>query len=89
MFQVHDYDKGFNFWQLKKSLLYTLLQAAKAIKGGVLALKGQLIKGSGYLVSAKGKLIATGGEAVTNYGKHLASTAMLLNHPHSAPSGNS
>jgi hypothetical protein len=41
---------------LKKSILNTLLQAVKAIAGGVTSLKGQLIKGSGYLVSAKGKV---------------------------------
>lgn len=34
----------------------TLLQAVKAIAGGITALKGQLIKGSGYLVSASGKV---------------------------------
>lgn len=48
--------KSFDGWSLKKSILNTLLQAVKAIAGGVTSLKGQLIKGSGYLVSAKGKV---------------------------------
>ncbi|KAJ8985637.1 hypothetical protein NQ317_015133 [Molorchus minor] len=52
--------KSFDFWTLKKSILNTLLQAVKAIKGGVIAVKGQLIKGSGHLISAKGKLVKYG-----------------------------
>ncbi|KAK4880931.1 hypothetical protein RN001_004250 [Aquatica leii] len=85
----HD-DKNFNFWDLQKSIFHTLLQAAKAIKGGLLAIKGQLIKGSGYVISAKGKLISAKGEAITNIGKHIASSAKLAPHSHghySAPSG--
>lgn len=74
---------SFDFWALKKSILNTLLQAAKAIKGGLIALKGQLIKGSGSLISAKGKLIRSKGEAITTIGKHIASSAILA---HSTPS---
>lgn len=48
--------EGFDGWSLKKSIMNTLLQAVKAIAGGITALKGQLIKGSGYLVSASGKV---------------------------------
>ena len=48
--------KSFDGWQLKKTILNTLLQAVKAIAGGVTQLKGQLIKGSGYLVSSGGKV---------------------------------
>lgn len=48
--------KGFDGWSLKKSILNTLLQAVKAIAGGVTTLQGQLIKGSGYLVTQKGKV---------------------------------
>ncbi|CAH0552739.1 unnamed protein product [Brassicogethes aeneus] len=84
----HDYHvpetydhKSFDFWSLKKSILNTLLQAVKAIKGGVIAIKGQLIKGSGYLISAKGKLISTKGESITNLGKNIASSAILIPHP--------
>lgn len=58
------------------------MQAAKAIKGGLLAVKGQLIKGSGYLISAKGKLISAKGDAITNLGKHIATSAVLSPHPH-------
>lgn len=74
---------SFDFWALKKSILSTLFQAAKAIKGGLIALKGQLIKGGGSLISAKGKLIRSKGEAITTIGKQLASSAILT---HSAPS---
>ncbi|KAF5298680.1 hypothetical protein FQR65_LT09660 [Abscondita terminalis] len=83
-------DKTFNFWDLQKSIFHTLFQAAKAIKGGLLAIKGQLIKGSGYVISAKGKLITAKGEAITNIGKHIASSAVLVPRPHAhhtAPSG--
>lgn len=48
--------KAFDGWSLKKSILNTLLQAVKAIAGGVTTLQGQLIKGSGYLVTQKGKV---------------------------------
>lgn len=48
--------KQFDGWSLKQSILNTLLQAVKAIAGGVTTLKGQLIKGSGYLVTQKGKV---------------------------------
>jgi hypothetical protein len=48
--------KGFDGWSLKKSIINTLLQAVKAIAGGVTTLKGQLIKGSGYVVQQKGKV---------------------------------
>lgn len=48
--------KSFDGWSLKKSILNTLLQAVKAIAGGITTLKGQLIKGSGYLVSGGGKV---------------------------------
>ncbi|RZC33035.1 hypothetical protein BDFB_006808 [Asbolus verrucosus] len=78
--------KSFDFWSLKKSILNTLLQAVKAIKGGVIAIKGQLIKGSGYLISAKGKLISAKGEAITDLGKKIATSA-VLSHPHQGYSG--
>jgi hypothetical protein len=48
--------KSFDGWTLKKSILNTLLQAVKAIAGGVTSLSGQGIKASGYLVSQKGKV---------------------------------
>lgn len=75
-FQTHEH-KTFDFWSLKKSIFNTLLQAVKAIKGGVIAIKGQLIKGGGHLISAKGKLISAKGEAITNLGKHIVSNAIL------------
>ena len=65
-------------WQLKKSVLNTLLQAVKAIKGGVLAIKGQLIKGSGYIVSGGGKLISASGDKVSGLGKQIISNAILV-----------
>ncbi|KAG5674150.1 hypothetical protein PVAND_004134 [Polypedilum vanderplanki] len=73
----HD-SKGFDGWSLKKSILNTLLQAVKAIAGGVTTLKGQLIKGSGYVVEQKGKLIQSGGEQVSNAGKSIIHNAHLV-----------
>lgn len=71
---------SFDFWTLKKSIFNTLLQAAKAIKGGIIALKGQLIKGSGSLISAKGKLIRAKGEALSSIGKNIVSSATYSGH---------
>jgi hypothetical protein len=73
----HD-TKGFDGWQLKKSILNTLFQAVKAITGGVTTLGGQLIKGSGYAVSAKGKLIQAGGDAVSGAGQQIINSAHLI-----------
>ncbi|CAO1434077.1 unnamed protein product [Diamesa serratosioi] len=70
--------EGFDGWSLKKSIMNTLLQAVKAIAGGITALKGQLIKGSGYLVSASGKVLASGGDSVTNAGKNIIESAHLV-----------
>ncbi|KAF2881600.1 hypothetical protein ILUMI_24575 [Ignelater luminosus] len=78
----HEEEKSFDFWDLQKSILNTLLQAVKAIKGGLIAIKGHLIKGGGYIISAKGKLISAKGEAITNLGKHIASSAHLIPHKH-------
>lgn len=49
----------------------------KAITGGVIALKGQIIKVKGHLVSAKGALLQTKGEAISNFGRHIATKALL------------
>ncbi|XP_076162809.1 uncharacterized protein LOC143144366 isoform X2 [Ptiloglossa arizonensis] len=74
--QVYSYgDKAFDVWDFKKAIVSTLMQAVKAISGGVIALKGQLIKGSGYLVSSKGKIIATTGDAITSLGRNIAKSA--------------
>lgn len=59
----------------------TLIQAVKAIGGGVLALKGQLIKGSGFLVSTKGRIISSAGDAITGLGKSLAASAVVQPPP--------
>ncbi|CAH1730317.1 unnamed protein product [Chironomus riparius] len=88
----HDYDehhdtKAFDGWSLKKSILNTLLQAVKAIAGGVTTLQGQLIKGSGYLVTQKGKLIQSGGDAVSNAGKNIVASAHLIKPEHDAGHG--
>ncbi|KDR17072.1 hypothetical protein L798_08753 [Zootermopsis nevadensis] len=84
--------KSFDIWAFKKALLSTLLQAAKAIKGGLIAIKGQIIKAKGHFLSAKGRYISAKGEAISNFGKQVASTALNLDaakehspHP-SAPS---
>nr|XP_037868896.1 uncharacterized protein LOC101736774 isoform X1 [Bombyx mori] len=67
----------YDFLGLKKSILYTLFQAVKAITGGVTILKGQLIKGGGALASTLGKVIAVKGDAVSNLGKKIVSSAAL------------
>ncbi|XP_073978654.1 uncharacterized protein [Rhodnius prolixus] len=72
------YDKKeFSLWTFKKAILNAILQAIKAITGGVIALNGQLIKVKGHLVAAKGKLLETKGDAITEFGKHLATKALL------------
>ncbi|KAL1506146.1 hypothetical protein ABEB36_005563 [Hypothenemus hampei] len=82
-----DEDKHIDTWDIKKSVLNTLLQAVKAIKGGVLAIKGQLIKGSGYVVAGSGKLLAAGGDKVTSLGKNILSNVVLVHpgHEHYVP----
>ncbi|XP_034829642.1 uncharacterized protein [Maniola hyperantus] len=66
-----------DYWGLKKSILYTLFQAVKAITGGVTILKGQLIKGGGALAATLGKVISSKGDAVSNIGKKIVSSAAL------------
>ena len=60
-----------------------MLQAAKAIKGGAIALSGQLLKAKGHLIAAKGKLLASKGEQINHLGRDLAAKA-LLHSPHAA-----
>jgi ribosomal protein S4 len=83
--------KSFDFWTFKKALLSTLLQAVKAIKGGIIAIKGQIIKAKGHLLSTKGRIISAKGEAISNFGKQLANTALNLDAPKtsSAPTASS
>ncbi|XP_044757873.1 uncharacterized protein LOC123316029 [Coccinella septempunctata] len=81
-YSYHPYpvqEKPDPFW-MKKAVLNTLLQAVKAIKGGVLALKGQLIKGGGYLLVGGGKLVKAKGEVITNLGKKIAKSAFRDMH---------
>ena len=73
--------ESFNIWDFKRAILNTLIQAVKAIGGGVLALKGQLIKGSGFLVSTKGRIISSAGEAISGLGKNLAASALVQPPP--------
>lgn len=70
-------EKTFDVWDFKKAILNTVIQALKAISGGVLALKGQLIKGGGFLVSTKGKIISTTGDAISSLGRHIAASAVI------------
>ncbi|XP_076278676.1 uncharacterized protein LOC143208283 [Lasioglossum baleicum] len=73
---AHPYvKKEFSVWDFKKAIISTLMQAVKAISGGVIALKGQLIKGGGYLVSSKGKMIAKAGDVITSLGTNIAKNA--------------
>jgi hypothetical protein len=77
--------KTFDIWAFKKALFGTLLQAVKAIKGGLLALKGQIIKAKGVFLTKKGHFISAKGEALSNFGKHVASTALNLDESKSVP----
>jgi hypothetical protein len=77
--------KSFDIWAFKKALLSTLLQAVKAIKGGLIAIKGQIIKAKGHLLTKKGHFISAKGEAISNFGKHLASTALNLDGSKNVP----
>ncbi|KAI4501831.1 hypothetical protein M0802_003166 [Mischocyttarus mexicanus] len=70
-------EKTFDVWDFKKAILNTVIQALKAISGGVLALKGQLIKGGGFLVSTKGKIISTTGDAISSLGRNIAASAVV------------
>ncbi|XP_025204875.1 uncharacterized protein LOC112601447 [Melanaphis sacchari] len=75
--------KSFNLWGIKKAIMSSVFQAAKAITGGVIALKGQLIKAKGHAVVAKGKLMQTKGEAISNFGKTIATHAFDVHQePH-------
>lgn len=76
--------KAFDIWAFKKAILNTLLQAVKAIKGGVIALGGQIIKAKGHLISTKGNIIATKGEALSDFGRHIAANALLQPSPAAA-----
>ncbi|XP_063823970.1 uncharacterized protein LOC135073739 isoform X3 [Ostrinia nubilalis] len=76
-YSYEPHDEKYDYWGLKKSILYTLFQAVKAITGGVTILKGQLIKGGGALASTLGKVIAVKGDAVSNLGKKIVSSAAL------------
>lgn len=67
--------KLFDIWAVKKKILGTLFQAAKALKGGVLAVKGKIIQGGGAIISTKGKILSHGGEAITKLGKSLIHSA--------------
>ncbi|XP_054290149.1 uncharacterized protein LOC129005317 [Macrosteles quadrilineatus] len=69
--------KAFSLWSFKKAIFSTLLQAIKAITGGVIALKGQIIKVKGHLIAAKGHLLQTKGEAISDFGRHIATKALL------------
>ncbi|XP_073942693.1 uncharacterized protein isoform X3 [Choristoneura fumiferana] len=85
-YSYEPHDSKVDFWGLKKSILYTLLQAVKAITGGVTILKGQLIKGGGHLAATLGKVISVKGEAVSNFGKKIVSSAALSHKkPSAAP----
>ncbi|XP_065216271.1 uncharacterized protein LOC135842645 [Planococcus citri] len=84
----HTYDyphpppvKPFDWWSFKKTILASLLQAVKAITGGVIALNGQLVKVKGHLLAAKGALLSTKGDSITNFGKHLATNAFGHHQP--------
>nr|XP_018909692.1 PREDICTED: uncharacterized protein LOC109038890 isoform X1 [Bemisia tabaci] len=68
--------KSFNLLGFKKAIFGTLLQAVKAITGGVIALKGQLIKVTGHIAATKGKVLATKGDVISELGRHIASKAL-------------
>ncbi|XP_052749374.1 integumentary mucin C.1 [Galleria mellonella] len=77
-YSYEPHEEKYDYWGLKKSILYTLFQAVKAITGGVTILKGQLIKGGGALASTLGKVISVKGDAVSHLGKKIVSSAALV-----------
>lgn len=81
------YEKPFGPWDFKTAIFGTLIQALKAIGGGVLALKGQIVKGSGFLLAAKSKVLGKTGDVITSFGKQLASSAVLKPYPAPIPDG--
>ncbi|KPJ08385.1 hypothetical protein RR48_12138 [Papilio machaon] len=76
-YSYEPHDEKVDYWGLKKSILYTLFQAVKAITGGVTILKGQLIKGGGALAASLGRVISSKGDVVSNIGKKIVSSAAL------------
>ncbi|KOX71935.1 hypothetical protein WN51_03212, partial [Melipona quadrifasciata] len=81
--QVYSYsDKAFDVWDFKKAIISTLMQAVKAITGGVIALKGQLLKGGAYLIASKTKFITKTGDAITALGTNIVKNAA---HPYAQP----
>ncbi|KAM3961007.1 uncharacterized protein ACR2FA_004955 [Aphomia sociella] len=83
-YSYEPHEEKYDYWGLKKSILYTLFQAVKAITGGVTILKGQLIKGGGALAGTLGKIISVKGDAVSNIGKKIVSSAALVEKKPSA-----
>lgn len=65
----------------RSSLLGVLMQAVRAITGGVIALKGQLVRVKGQLISAKGNIISASGEALSQFGRNIASNALRPTPP--------
>ncbi|XP_045494364.1 uncharacterized protein LOC123693350 isoform X2 [Colias croceus] len=83
-YSYEPHEEKYDYVGLKKSILYTLFQAVKAITGGVTILKGQLIKGGGALAATLGKVISSKGDAVSNLGRKIVSSAALSEkRPHS------
>ncbi|XP_047526280.1 uncharacterized protein LOC125063739 isoform X2 [Pieris napi] len=83
-YSYEPHEEKYDYVGLKKSILYTLFQAVKAITGGVTILKGQLIKGGGALAATLGKVISGKGDAVSNFGRKIvASAALSEKKPHS------
>jgi hypothetical protein len=73
---VVQHGKSLDLWGFKKAILATLVQAVKAITGGVIALKGELVKAKGNIVATKGAIIKTKGEAISQFGRNLATKAI-------------
>lgn len=72
--------KPFDWYGFKKTILASLLQAVKAITGGVIALNGQLVKVKGHLLAAKAHLLSTKGDSITAFGRHIVTHAFSTPH---------
>lgn len=83
-FEHHDEGKAHKVWDFKKHILASLLQAVKAITGGVVALKGQVMKIGGHLITWKGKFLVKKGDQISDFGREFASKALLtpVHHTH-------
>lgn len=82
VFQHYDEAKHHKLYDYKKHIVASLIQAVKAITGGVVALKGQVMKIGGHLITWKGKFLVKKGDQISELGRDVAAKALLSPVPH-------